>query len=188
MFADPPEAPASDAVPARPRVARKDVLMAAGYAAAVLLLAATGARNSGFVEGWEGWPRWFSVLILLVACTSLVWRRRLPVLPLVVAGPLAAAEVIVGGQISAYLLLFEALFEPIMHGSKRLARFTTGTAISLAVLALLIAVGLGASGPNAAGRGAGRVAGGLHAAAVGLGGAPSPRRARQRRDPRCRGA
>ncbi|MGO2825350.1 histidine kinase [Brachybacterium sp. JB7] len=147
MFADPPEAPASDAVPARPRVARKDVLMAAGYAAAVLLLAATGARNSGFVEGWEGWPRWFSVLILLVACTSLVWRRRLPVLPLVVAGPLAAAEVIVGGQISAYLLLFEALFEPIMHGSKRLARFTTGTAISLAVLALLIAVGLGASGP-----------------------------------------
>ncbi|MGO1391651.1 sensor histidine kinase, partial [Brachybacterium alimentarium] len=147
MFADPLEAPAHASAPARPRITRRDVLMAAGYAAIVLLLAAMGARNSGFLESWDGWPLWTSVLLLLVASASLLWRRRLPLLPLVVAGPLALAEVIVGGQVAAYMLLFEAFFEPIMHGSMRLARRTTGIAIGLAVSALLVAAGLGASGP-----------------------------------------
>ena len=147
MFADPLEARAHASAPARRRITRRDVLMTAGYAAIVLLLAAMGARNSGFLESWDGWPLWTSVLLLLVASASLLWRRRLPLLPLVVAGPLALAEVIVGGQVAAYMLLFEAFFEPIMHGSMRLARRTTGIAIGLAVSALLVAAGLGASGP-----------------------------------------
>lgn len=133
--------------PERPRIDRSETLTVAGYAVAVVLLAATGASNSGFVGGALRWPTWVSVVLLLVACASLFWRRRHPVIPLVVAGPLAAAEIIVGGQIAAYLLLFEAIFDPIMYGSMRLARVTTLLSISAAALAFFTAVALGASGP-----------------------------------------
>ncbi|GAA1487878.1 sensor histidine kinase [Brachybacterium sacelli] len=133
--------------PERAAIDRRDVMTAVGYAAVVVLLAVSGARNSGFVGGSLQWSPWVSVVMMLVACTSLLWRRRLPVLALVVAGPLAVAEIIVGGQISAYFLLFEALFTPVMHGSLRLARVTTGLAICVAIAAILVAVALGVSWP-----------------------------------------
>ena len=122
-------------------------MAAAGYAAVVVLLAISGATNSGFLGEDLRWSPVVSVTLLLVACVSLLWRRGLPVLVLVVAGTLSAAEIVVGGQISAYFLLFEALFTPIMHGSRRLARVTTGVAIGIAVLAFVMAVALGANGP-----------------------------------------
>ncbi|MGO1482277.1 MAG: sensor histidine kinase [Brachybacterium sp.] len=128
--------------PANPPVGRRDLLVAGGYAALVLLLAGTGAHNSGFLPQGQGWPTWVSVTLMLVGCVSLIWRRRRPGVALAVAGPLGLAEIIVGGQVSAYVLLFEALFEPVMHGSRRLARLTTRIAIvgtALALLAALIA-------------------------------------------------
>ena len=139
----------SDPVDHRRRLAidRRDAMAAAGYATVVVLLAVSGATNSGFLGEALRWPAAVSVTLLLVACVSLLWRRRVPVLALVVAGTLSAAEIVVGGQISAYFLLFEALFTPIMHGSRRLARVTTGVAIGVAVLAFVVAVALGADGP-----------------------------------------
>ncbi|MDN5688929.1 MAG: histidine kinase, partial [Brachybacterium sp.] len=126
---------------------RRDAMAAAGYAVVVALLAVSGATNSGFLGEDLRWSAAVSVTLLLVACVSLLWRRSLPVLVLVVVGTLSAAEIVVGGQISAYFLLFEALFTPVMHGSRRLARITTGVAVGSAVLAILVAVALGASGP-----------------------------------------
>ncbi|WP_193105748.1 sensor histidine kinase [Brachybacterium sp. FME24] len=133
--------------PERPALNRRDLLIAAGYAALVVLLGASGASNSGFLGEELRWSPSVSIAMMLIACVSLVWRRRNPAITLAVAGPLAAAEVLVGGQISAYILLFEALFDPIMHGSRRLARLTTGLAIGAGVVAFLIAVALGAAGP-----------------------------------------
>jgi len=133
--------------PERPRLTRHDALAAAGYAGAVVLLAATGASNSGFVGGALRWPTWVSVVMLLIACVSLLWRRSRPGITLLVAGPLAIAEIVVGGQISAYLLLFEAIFDPVLHGTKRLAHLTTALAIGLGVVSVLAALVLGAPGP-----------------------------------------
>ncbi|MGO1286845.1 MAG: DUF7134 domain-containing protein, partial [Brachybacterium sp.] len=95
--------------PPNPPVGRRDLLVAGGYAALVLLLAGTGAHNSGFLPQGQGWPTWVSVALMLVGCVSLIWRRRRPGVTLAVAGPLGLAEIIVGGQVSAYVLLFEAL-------------------------------------------------------------------------------
>ena len=61
-------------------------------------------------------------------------------MPFLVAGPLAVAEIVGGGQISAYFLLFEALFVPVMHGSRRLARACTGVAIGAGAVAVLAAL------------------------------------------------
>lgn len=141
------DSPARSPRTRRAPLTRRDVLVAAAYAALVVFLALLGMRNSGFLGGALSWPVWVSVTLMLLACVSLLWRKRNPGITLAVAGPLAVAEIVVGGQISAYLLLFEALFDPVMHGSKRLARLTTGLAIGAGVLALLTAAALGASGP-----------------------------------------
>ncbi len=127
-------------LPEAPPLGARDVLVAGGYAVLVVLLGASGAHNSGFLAEGSPWPVWCSVAAMLVGCASLVWRRRRPVITLAVAGPLALAEIAVGGQISAYILLFEALFEPVMHGSRRLALTTTRIAIGATVLAVLLAV------------------------------------------------
>ncbi|HEX7352289.1 sensor histidine kinase [Brachybacterium sp.] len=130
-----------------PRPGRGDLAVAAAYALLVVVLAASGAANSGFLAEGHAWPREVSVALMLAACVSLLWRRRLPVVALSVAGPLGLAEIIGGGQISAYFLLFEALFAPVMHGSRRLARATTGIAIAVGVLAVLVTLAVGAPGP-----------------------------------------
>ncbi|MFC7375659.1 sensor histidine kinase [Brachybacterium sp. GCM10030268] len=126
---------------------RRDLLIAGGYAALVLLLAASGASNSGVVEADERWPLWLSVTLMLAGCASMIWRRRRPVVTLAVAGPLAVLEIVVGGQISAYFLLFEALFDPVMHGSHRLARATTALAVAAGAIALITTVVINGVGP-----------------------------------------
>ncbi|WP_422116602.1 sensor histidine kinase [Brachybacterium sp. UNK5269] len=131
-------------LPASPPVGSRDVLVAGGYAVLVVLLGASGAHNSGFLPAGTPWPLWFSVALMLVGCGSLLWRRRRPVITLAVAGPLSLVEIAVGGQLSAYLLLFEALFDPVMHGSRRLALLTTRIAIGATVLAVLLGLAAGA--------------------------------------------
>ncbi|MDN5901356.1 MAG: histidine kinase [Brachybacterium sp.] len=107
------------------------------YVLLVLVLAVSGVANSGFVVEGGAWPREVSVALMLAACLSLLWRRRRPVVALAVAGPLSLVEIAAGGQISAYFLLFEALFVPVMHGSRALARVTTWIASAVGVLAVL---------------------------------------------------
>ena len=137
----------TSAAPApRPAPARRDLLVAAAYAALVVALPVLGLGGNGLLGAEGGWALPVSLTVLLVACASLVWRRRRPELALAVAGPLSLAEILLGGQISAYFLLFEALFEPVMHGSRRLALLTTRAAIALGVLCLLAALVAGLPG------------------------------------------
>ena len=126
--------------------APRDLLVAAAYAALVVALPVLGLDGNGLLGAEGGWALPVSLTVLLVACASLVWRRRRPELALAVAGPLSLAEILLGGQISAYFLLFEALFEPVMHGSRRLALLTTRAAIALGVLCLLAALVAGLPG------------------------------------------
>ena len=130
-----------------PRVTGRDLLTAGIYAALVVGLALSGVSNSGFLGEGPQWSRGVSVALLLAACASLCWRRSRPLVPFVVAGPLATAEIIGGGQISAYFLLFEALFVPVMHGSRRVARTCTVIAIAAAGTAMLAALLGGLPGP-----------------------------------------
>lgn len=130
-----------------PPIGARDLLIAVAYAVIVLLLAVSGAANSGFLSPGRGWPVGVSVALMLVACASLLWRRRRPAVTLVIAGPLSVAEILVGGQISAYLLLFEALFDPVMHGSRALAVRTTWAASLLGAAGMLALLFSGLPGP-----------------------------------------
>ncbi|ASK66255.1 histidine kinase [Brachybacterium avium] len=126
-----------DPGPANPPAAGRDLLVVGMYALLVLVLAASGVANSGFLVQDGAWPPEVSVALMLAACLSLLWRRRRPAVVLAMAGPLSLVEIVAGGQISAYFLLFEALFVPVMHGSRRLARATTWIASAVGALAVL---------------------------------------------------
>lgn len=126
----------------------RDLLVAALYAGIVVALPLLGLQSSGLLSGRDGWGLPVSLTLLLVSCASLLWRRRRPAVTLAVAGPLSLAELLGGGNIGAYLLLFEALFDPVMHGSARLARLTTGLAITTGSLGMLAALVAGVPGPQ----------------------------------------
>lgn len=138
--AEPTRPSATARVPssAHPRIEARDVLVAVAYAVIVVVLVFAGVRNSGFVGPELSWGTSVSLPLLLVAAAGTLWRRRAPVVTLAVTGALSLAEVIAGGQITAYILLFEALFSPVVHGSRRLARATTMIAIGGSLVALVV--------------------------------------------------
>ena len=115
------------------------MLIALAYAAIVVALALSGVRNSGFIGPQLSWGTRVSLSLMLLAAAGTLWRRRAPGVTLAVTGALSLAEVLAGGQITAYILLFEALFSPVVHGSRRLARATTVVAIILSTLSTLVA-------------------------------------------------
>ena len=143
-----PRTAAPPSSPERPRIARRDVWSALGYAALVLLLASSGLANRGLLYQLTSWPLTVSLAVLLVASLGTLWRRRAPVVTLLVTGALSLAELLLGGQIAAYILLFDAFFVPVLHGSRRLARATTAGAVALTVLALVLTATLTASPEN----------------------------------------
>src|SRR5690625_708442 len=140
-----PRTAATPPSPERPRIARRDVWAALGYAALVLLLASTGLTNRGLLYQLASWPLAVSIAVLLVASLGTLWRRRAPVVTLLITGIPSLAELLLGGQITAYILLFDALFVPVLHGSRRLARTTTAVAGASTVTSLVLAVTLTAS-------------------------------------------
>ncbi|HJB09475.1 MAG TPA: histidine kinase [Candidatus Brachybacterium merdavium] len=143
-----PRTAATPPSPERPRIARRDVWAALGYAALVLLLASTGLTNRGLLYQLASWPLAVSIAVLLVASLGTLWRRRAPVVTLLVTGTLSLAELLLGGQITAYILLADVFFVPVLHGSRRLARTTTAIAAMLTALALLLTATLTASPEN----------------------------------------
>ncbi|MBB5832468.1 sensor histidine kinase [Brachybacterium aquaticum] len=152
-IADAPHAPdapagvAAEVADGAPPPWRRDVVVAGVYALLVMGIAQLGIQNSGFLLDSGGWGTRTSIALMLVASASVVWRRRAPLVPFLVAGPLAVAEIIAGGQISAYFLLFEALFAPVMHGSARLARRCSVLSVAAGAAAILAALIAGLPGP-----------------------------------------
>lgn len=143
-----PRTAASLPSPERPRIARRDVGYTVGYAALVVLLASSGLDNRGLLYQLTSWPLAVSIAVLLVASLGTLWRRSLPVITLVVTGTLSLAEILFGGQITGYILLFDAFFVPVLNGSRRLARATTAVAVALTVVSLVLTATLTASPAN----------------------------------------
>lgn len=141
-----PAVPAAPSV--RPRISRRDAWAAVGYAALVLLLATSGVTNNAVLSRLLTWPLGVSIAVLMVASAGTLWRRRAPGVTLVVTGLLAFAELLLGGQIAAYVLLFDAVFVPVLHGSRRLARATTALAVGVTVIGLVLTVTLTGSAAN----------------------------------------
>lgn len=137
-----------DAPPTRQRIARRDVWVAAGYAAVVVLLATSGVNNSGILYQLVSWPLEASIAVLLIASAATVWRRRAPMVTLGITGLASIADILLGGQITGYILLFDAVFVPIQHGSRRQARATTGIAVGVTVLSLVLTASLTGSAQN----------------------------------------
>lgn len=147
-----PAPPPSPEQPPRPsqraRITRRDVWAALGYAALALLLAASGLSNPGLLYQLSSWSPAVSITVLLVASLGTLWRRRAPVVTLTVTGTFSLAELLLGGQITAYILLFDAFFVPVLHGGRRLARRTTAAAVVLSVLGLVLTATLTGSAEN----------------------------------------
>jgi signal transduction histidine kinase len=97
------------------------------------------------------WGPGVSTLLMVVAALATAFRRQWPILTLAITGSLAAAEILGGTHIGGYVLLFEALWSPVVHGSRRLARVTTGVGIAYSVLLLayLTTTSLGRGGAGA---------------------------------------
>lgn len=116
----------------------RDIGVAVLYAVAVLAATAFPLGGSGLLGLGHAWPPPVSTALLLVAAAATVLRRRAPAVTLAVTGALSSFEILGAGQLAAYFLVFEALWAPVVHGSRRVARAST------AVGAVLAAVLLGA--------------------------------------------
>lgn len=115
------------------------MLVVTAYGVLAVVLALVGIRNDGFLGLELGWGPSASLPLLLAAAAGTLWRRRAPVVTLAVTGPLCLAEMVGGGQITAYVLMFEALFAPISHGTFRLARIATGLSAGLSAVVVATA-------------------------------------------------
>lgn len=82
-------------------------------------------------------PVWTGLALQLLACSGLLVRTTRPPVVLAVTAPAAAASVALdAGPVSA-LLLFEAVFTAVRHGSPRLHRLTSILCLGLTAAILL---------------------------------------------------
>ena len=134
------DAAPGDATPvAETTIPARDIGVAVLYTAAVLAATVFPLGSTGLLGHGHAWPPAVSAALLLIAAAATVLRRRAPAVTLAVTGALSTIEIFGAGQLAAYFLVFEALWAPIVHGSRRTARMSTGAGAVLAI-ALLGAV------------------------------------------------
>ena len=134
------DAAPGDATPvAETSIPARDIGVAVLYTAAVLAATVFPLGSTGLLGHGHAWPPAVSTALLLIAAAATVLRRRAPAVTLAVTGALSTIEFFGAGQLAAYFLVFEALWAPIVHGSRRTARMSTGAGAVLAI-ALLGAV------------------------------------------------
>lgn len=116
-----------------PAVTARDVRTAGIYALVVLVLYVAGVGDQPLLAGLTGgtplWPGPVSLVLMLVAAALTLLRTSRPEVLLTVGVPLALAELLLGSQMSAYILLAEFLWVPVARGSARLARAATWTGV-----------------------------------------------------------
>lgn len=82
-------------------------------------------------------PAWTALALQLLACSALIVRTTAPAIVLAVTAPAAAASVALdAGPVSA-LLVFEAIFTAVRHGSPCLRRLTSILCLGLTASLLL---------------------------------------------------
>ncbi|MCC2314247.1 sensor histidine kinase [Cellulomonas xiejunii] len=114
-----------------------------------LVLLALDLRMIGADEPYvdvPGGTRPWQVGILLLGTTALLLKRRRPVLVLVVVTLLVAADVVLGGSLGMYLVLFDALFTVARAAAPRARAVVLGVLVTLvlAVLVTTVVAGLSA--------------------------------------------
>lgn len=125
--------------PAPPRIAARDAAVAGGYALMVVALAVVAIPAAGLAVPRPLWTPPVSLVLLLGAVLGTLWRRRAPQITLAVTGVLSCIELAGAGQVAAYILLFDAIWAPIVHGRDRTARAATALALGAAAGVLLAA-------------------------------------------------
>lgn len=127
------------------RLERRDALVLLVYALVVAVLLGTIVPSQGLAGGALFWPRHATIAVVAVGAVALLWRRRAPVVTLVVTGAASVAELFLGGNVAAYVLLFDALWSPVVHGGIRLARLTTvcGVVLALSIIGVVTSPQLG---------------------------------------------
>ncbi|HIW92499.1 MAG TPA: hypothetical protein H9870_12680 [Candidatus Corynebacterium avicola] len=129
-------------------VTARDVRAAVIYVVAVLVLFLAGISDDPLlgVLLTDGplWPGTVSLVLMLVCAAVTAFRTARPVVLLAFVVPVALAELFLGTQTSAYLLIVEALWAPVARGSWRLARATTIVGVVVAVIlgAVFLAAGV----------------------------------------------
>lgn len=106
-----------------------DAAWALAYLSLVVVLAAVPLGRSGLLAQPSPAHRWWWTAALIVAAGATVLRSRRPGAVLVVTGTIALADVLLGGDMAAYVLLFEALWTPVALGTRRLARVATALGV-----------------------------------------------------------
>lgn len=116
----------------------RDLALAGVYAVVAIVLTVLPMGTSGMGLTGTLLGRWVALALLLVACAGVTVRRSRPIVTLALTGPLALSVVVLDGQVMGYALLFESLFTPIVHGTRRLARIASGAGVATGVLLVLL--------------------------------------------------
>ena len=132
----PPRGPAADR-------AYAVALLVVGLALLALDVRMIGT-DEPFVDLPGGTMPW-QVGILLLGTTALLLKRRRPVLVLVVVAVLLAADVVLGGSLGMYLVLFDALFTVARAAAPRARAVVLGVLVALVLAVLVGTVVVGAS-------------------------------------------
>ncbi|MGP9694702.1 sensor histidine kinase [Brachybacterium sp. AOP25-B2-12] len=130
--------PAPPAPSPRAGLPARDLALAGVYGALAVVLTVVPVGTSGVGDASPALGRWLPLAILLIACAGVTLRRTRPVVTLALTGPLALTVVILDGHVMAFALLFEALFTPVVHGSRRLARIATVAGAACGVLLIVL--------------------------------------------------
>lgn len=135
-------------LPAPPRLAARDAAVTGGYALMVVALVVVAIPTTGLAVPQPLWPPPVSLLLLLGAALGTLWRRRSPQITVAVTGALTCLELAGAGQLAAYILLFDAIWAPIVHGRARTARAATALALGAGAGVLLAAAAWAAQGTD----------------------------------------
>jgi signal transduction histidine kinase len=112
----------------------RDLAVTAIYLIVCLAMPLLGIDSGTLVGAAPMWGPTGSTVIIVLAALGTLPRRRRPGITLAVTGVLSAAEMLCGTQAGAYVLVFEALWSPVVHGSRTLAKVATGGGVALSVL------------------------------------------------------
>ena len=114
--------------------------VAAAYFGAGCLLAGSGINVSGLFPPVIDPPEYSWLLLLVLGCAGLLFRRSHVPVMLAVTGAVVAVDLSLGGGLLPFLLLFELFYSGILFGTPRISQAVKKASI---LTAALLALGIG---------------------------------------------
>lgn len=131
------------------RLQRHDLGVTAIYLIVCLALPPLGVTMQPLLGTEPLWGPGASTALIVLAALGTLPRRHMPAITLAVTGILSTIEMLGGSHLGAYILIVEALWAPIVHGSRRLAHTTTGCGVALSIAMLAVLASAAADQPGA---------------------------------------